>query len=111
MDRVAAYYSDATWNITYAIGVARKEILHHDERKMSPQIYVPYSPNFSKAYVRSEEDIDPNLVIYAGGLVPENGPDLLLKAFRIVFLEYSEAKLLVIGGGRPNSIWTGIAGL
>ena len=99
MDRVATYYSDATWNITYAIGEARKEILHYNEHKMSPQIYVPYSPDFSEAFIQPEKDIDTNLVIYAGGLIPENGPDILLEAFRMVLHEYHEARLIIIGGG------------
>ena len=102
LDRIAVYYADATWNITYTIAEARKNILNYNERKMSPQINVPYSPEFSEAFVRSEKDVDSDLVVFAGGLIPENGPELLLKAFRIVLKEYPHAKLLVIGGGQQE---------
>ncbi|MCP3956044.1 MAG: glycosyltransferase family 4 protein, partial [Desulfobacterales bacterium] len=80
MDRMATYYSDATWNITYAIGDARRDLLHYPPGRMSPQIYVPYSPGLPNVPGAAVEKADDNLIIYAGGLIPENGPDLLLQA-------------------------------
>ncbi|MDD5747828.1 MAG: glycosyltransferase [Actinomycetota bacterium] len=102
LDRIATYHSDATWNITYTIGEARKEILGYDERRMSPQIYVPYSPDFSEELIRPDSDVDSDLVVYAGGLIPENGPALLLEAFCLVLERYPKARLLVIGGGQQE---------
>jgi len=99
LDRLATYHADATWNITYTISEARRNILNYDQKKMSLQIYVPYSPGVFEKYLRSEKDIDSDLIVYAGGLIRENGPHLLLEAFRIVLNKYFKAKLLIIGGG------------
>lgn len=99
LDRIATYNSDVTWNIAYTIAEARKRILKYDEKKMSPQIYVPYSPNFSEKFIRTDNEIDSDLIIYSGGLIPENGPDLALEAFEIVNREYPKSKFLIIGSG------------
>jgi glycosyltransferase involved in cell wall biosynthesis len=99
LDKFATYHSDYTWNITYAIADARRNILNYTKGRMSPQLYVPYSVEFKKDYVLPDSMIDNKLIIYSGGLIRENGPDLLLKAYRIVMKTHPESRLLIIGGG------------
>lgn len=99
LDKIATYYSDYTWNITYTIGEARKNILGYNEEKMSPQLYVPYCVNFDKKWILPDERIDPNLVVYSGGLIEENGAMLLVEAYRLVQERFPESRLLIIGGG------------
>ena len=98
MDREATYKSDATWNITYAIADARRDILHYDAKKMSCQFYVPYCVNVVDGMILPETDIDLDLMIYSGGLIEENGPFLLLEAFNILRKKFPAAKLRIIGG-------------
>jgi glycosyltransferase involved in cell wall biosynthesis len=99
LDKIASYYSDYTWNITYTIGEARTEILNYNASKMSPQLYVPYSFDCDETKILSDGKIDQNLVIYSGGLIEENGPQLFLQACNIVAEKRPEAKFLIIGGG------------
>ena len=103
LDKIATYYSDYTWNITYTIGEARKNILGYDQSKMSPQLYVPYCVNFNERNILSEEAVDDNLLIYSGGLIEENGPHLLLDAYKLVMQRFPDSKLLIIGGGGMES--------
>jgi len=99
LDKFASYTCDSTWNITYTIGEARLNILGYNPKKLSPQLYVPYSYNYSAANIAEDEDINPNLIVYSGGLIQENGPHILIDAFDIVLESFPKAKLLIIGGG------------
>jgi len=99
LDKMATYHSDSTWNITYTIGEARKNILRFDEGRMSPQLYVPYCVNFDEGNILPDDRVDPNLIVYSGGLIEENGPYLLLEAYRLVMDRHPESRLLIIGGG------------
>lgn len=99
LDKIATYYSDYTWNITYTIGEARRDVLKYNVNRMSPQIYVPYCVNFDDSKILSDEEIDTNLIVYSGGLIKENGADLLLIAYRIVMKQFPDTRLLIIGGG------------
>lgn len=99
LDKIATYYSDYTWNITYTISVAKEKILHYDRAKMSPQLYVPYCVDFDYDKILPFEKLDNRLVIYSGGLLEENGPQILVRAFKIVLEKFPDAKLLIIGGG------------
>lgn len=99
LDKMATYHSDSTWNITYTIGEARKNILRFDEGRMSPQLYVPYCINFNEKWILPDDRIDPNLIVYSGGLIEENGAMLLVEAYRLVMEKFPQSKLLIIGGG------------
>lgn len=99
LDKIATYYSDYTWNITYTIAEARKDILNYDETKMSPQLYVPYCVDLDGIKILPQDKIDTNLVVYSGGLIEENGPQLFVEACKIVVKKFPNSKLLIIGGG------------
>lgn len=99
LDKIATYYSDYTWNITYTIADARQNILRYSKKRMSPQIYVPYCVNFDEGVILPEPQIDSNLLVYSGGLIKENGPQLLLEAFGLVIEKNPVIKLMIIGGG------------
>ncbi len=99
LDKFASYTCDFTWNITYTIGEARLNILGYNPKKLSNQLYVPYSYNYSPENIAEDEDINTNLIVYSGGLIQENGPHILIDAFSIVLESFPKAKLLIIGGG------------
>jgi len=99
LDKFASYTCDSTWNITYTIGEARLNLLGYNPKKLSPQLYVPYSYNYSSANIAEDEDVNTNLIVYSGGLIQENGPHILIDSFRIVLESFHKAKLLIIGGG------------
>lgn len=99
LDKIATYCADYTWNITYTIAETKKNILKYNGRKMSPQLYVPYCVDFNLDKILPDDKIDTNLVIYSGGLIEENGPQVLIRAYKIVLERFPNSKLLIIGGG------------
>jgi len=98
LDKIATYYADYTWNITYKIEEAKINILRWNSKKMSPQLYVPYSVDYDPKMVLPDSKIDTNLIIYCGGLIKNNGIFVLLDAFQKVIKNFPKAKLLFIGG-------------
>ncbi|MEO5357146.1 MAG: glycosyltransferase [Nitrospirae bacterium YQR-1] len=103
LDKMATYHCDYTWNITYTIEEAKKNILNFSPKKMSRQLYVPYCVDFDKRRILKNDEINGNLIVYAGGLIEENGPQILIEAFRIILERFPEAKLLIIGGGHMEA--------
>lgn len=104
LDKIATYYSDYTWNISYKIEEAKKDILNYNPRKMSPQLYVPYSIDYDASKILNDDQIDPDLVIYCGGLARANGVFVLLDAFEMVIPKFPSAHLLIIGGGNEEKM-------
>lgn len=101
LDKTAAKYSDATWNVSHAMPRARKK-LGYDMKKFSPQIYAPNA--FFKHQIKHNplSKIKPYSVVYAGTLGPENGPDLAIKAMPRVLKKFPKAILTIIGDGRKE---------
>ncbi len=99
LDKFVSYHCDYTWNITYAIGDARLNLLGYDKDKISPQLYVPYSYDYNPENILADGEVDPELIVYSGGFISENGPQLLVEAFNLVTRKHPTAKLLLIGGG------------
>lgn len=102
LDKIATYYSDYTWNITYRIEEAKKDLLNYKPNKMSPQLYVPYSIDYDAGKILDPDQIDPDLVIYCGGLARANGVFILVDAFAMVIPKFPLAHLLIIGGGNEE---------
>lgn len=99
LDKIATYYSDYTWNITYTIPSAKTDILGYAKNKMSLQLYVPYCYDLNEDAIMQENEIDTKLIVYSGGLIEENGPQILVKAYKLVLDEFPGSKLIIIGGG------------
>src|SRR3989344_454729 len=79
LDKMAAKYSDATWNVSPAMPAARKK-LGYDLDNMSPQLYAPNA--FFKEEIKylAIGKTKPFSIVYAGTMGPENGPDLTVQA-------------------------------
>ena len=101
MDKLAATYADATWNVSPAMPEARKK-LGYDMKKISPQLYAP------NAFFRPEikhlplNQVKPFSIVYAGSLGPENGPGLAIEAMPKILKKFPKATLTLIGGGRKE---------
>lgn len=101
LDKTAARYSDATWNVSDAMPVAREK-LGYDMKIFSPQILAPNA--FFKKDIKflPLEKTKPYSVIYAGTLGLENGPDLAIKMMPQIIKNIPSALLTIAGGGRPE---------
>lgn len=97
LDKIAAKFSDATWNVSPAMPEARKK-LGYDMNKLSPQLYAP------NAFFREEikylpiSKVQPYSIIYAGTMGPDNGPDLAIKAMIKILKKFPKAILTLAGG-------------
>lgn len=98
LDKIATYYSDYTWNITYTIEDGKIDALNFNPARMSPQLYVPYCVDIDDSFNLPDENIQDKLVVFSGDLIEENGPLLLIEAFVHVVKKHPDAKLLIIGG-------------
>lgn len=95
LDKFSTYNSDFTWNITYTI--AKYKITHFNFKKnlISKQLYVPYSPYPIKKFKNPSQ----NKIVYAGGLIEENGAHLLVPILKRLKKLNKNIKLLIIGDG------------
>ena len=101
LDRMAATYADATWNVSMAMPEARKK-LGYDMKKLSPQLFAPNA--FFKEEIRylPFNKTKPYSIIYAGTLGLENGPDLAIESMPGILAKFPMATLTIAGGGRKE---------
>lgn len=101
LDKLAATYADATWNVSVAIPLARKK-LGCDLSKLSPQIFAPNA--FFKKEIKylPFNKTKPYSIIYAGTLGLENGPDLAIESMPGIIAKFPKASLTIAGGGRKE---------
>ena len=99
LDKLAATYADATWNVSNAIPSARKK-LGYDLSKLSPQIFAPNA--FFKEEIKylPFNKTKPYSIVYAGTLGLENGPDLAIESMPEILAKFPKATLTIAGGGR-----------
>lgn len=102
LDKTAAQYADATWNVSPAMPEARKK-LGYKMDVMSPQLYAPnaFFPNEIKSLPLSK--VKPFSIIYAGTMGAENGPDLAIKAMTKIIEKIPGATLTLAGGGTKEA--------
>ena len=95
LDKFATYYSNATWNIAYTIAKYKTQYLSYNKNKVSKQLYVPYSPY----PFRAKSKIKKNTIVYAGGLIHENGAQLLIPILKEITKTNKKIKLIIMGEG------------
>lgn len=98
LDKMAATYADATWNVSNAMPEARKK-LGYNMDKTSQQILAPNA--FFKNQIKHLpfSEVIPLSVVYAGSMGSENGPDLAIKSIAKVVNKHPKVILTLIGGG------------
>lgn len=101
LDKTAARYSDATWNVSNAMPEARKK-LGYDMEKFSPQILAPNAFFKKEIIFFPLEKTKPYSIIYAGTLGLENGPDLAIQMMPQIIKKFPSAFLTIAGGGKPE---------
>src|SRR3989344_7875638 len=76
LDKLAATYSDATWNVSYAMSEARKN-LGYNMGELSPQLYAPNEFFTSEIKYLPVSKIKPVGIMYAGGREKKKGKYLI----------------------------------
>lgn len=98
LDRTAATFADATWNVSPAMPEARKK-LGYNMHKISPQLYAPNGFFRHEIKYLNLSKVKPFSIIYAGTMGPENGPDLAIAAMPKILEKLPKANLTLAGGG------------
>lgn len=97
LDKVSTYKSHVTWNVAPTIPDYKLEFLGYHQTEMSDQKVIPYC--YAPSYSNHLNDFDSNLLVYSGGLIEENGVEILIQAIVITAKKIPQCKFLIIGEG------------
>lgn len=101
LDRFAATHSDFIWDVSLAMMPARAKA-GFDPRKAARVIHVPNALFPKQINYLPDSKIIPNSLVFVGTLGKINGPDLAIKALKIVLRSVPDATLHIYGGGEPD---------
>lgn len=101
LDKLAATYADATWNVSPAMPGARKK-LGYKMDKISPQLYAPNAFFEDEIKHLPLTETKPFSIVYAGSLGPENGPSLAIETMPKILKKFPQATLTIVGGGKKE---------
>lgn len=98
IDKTAVRYSDKTWVLTQRMIDGRKNLRSIDN-KDGKQIIVPIGIWFSRIKRKTFAQIQKNVLVYAGGLLPHQGIQLMIKAMPYIKKEIPNIQFKIIGIG------------
>lgn len=98
LDRFCAMHADFIWDVSPAMQEARIKV-GLDLKKSAKAILVPNALYREQIHSLPVRERIKNTAVFVGTLGLDNGPDLAVKAFRLVTKEIPSAKLHIIGGG------------
>lgn len=97
LDRFCCIHADYVWDVSPAMMPAR--IKHgFDLNKSASHLIVPnglFENQINPVSMKQKKLFD---IVYAGSLTPENGPDILIKAIKIIVKTLPKIKLHFYGG-------------
>jgi glycosyltransferase involved in cell wall biosynthesis len=99
LDKWACKCADVAWNVTDAIGEARRDILHYDMNRMAKQLTVHYGVEYRKGLVKEYDDLEKFKVIFSGGHHVDNGTQFLPDIARYVQEVNPKIKFIITSGG------------
>jgi len=99
IEKIAVRYADMTWNLTSRIAIGREKIRGMDRKKYNRQIIVPIGIWFDRIKRKKFNEMEKHTIVYAGGLSPHQGIQLVIDAMPQVLKKINDAKMLIIGIG------------
>lgn len=101
LDKFAATHSDFIWDVSLAMMPARIKV-GLDPKKAAPVIHVPNALFPKQINYLPYSKIIPNSLVFVGTLGKINGPDIAIKALKIVLRSIAGTTLHIYGGGEPD---------
>ena len=101
LDRFAATHSDFVWDVSKAMLPARIKA-GLNPKKAAPVIHVPNGLYPKQINYLPSSKIIPNSLVFVGTLGKINGPDVAIKALKIITKTIPDAKLHIYGDGEPD---------
>jgi glycosyltransferase involved in cell wall biosynthesis len=99
LEKLSVKYADNTWNLTERVAEGREKLLGMDRKIYSRQVIVPIGIWFNRIIRKDYEDIKNNTLVYAGGLVPHQGVQLVIDSMPHIAEIIPDIKLNIIGLG------------
>lgn len=101
LDRYAATHSDYIWDVSLAMMPARIKV-GLNPKKAAPVIHVPNALFPKQIINRPSTRAIPNSLVFVGTLGKINGPDLAIKALKLVLKSVPGSTLHIYGDGEPD---------
>ena len=98
IDKIAVSFSDRTWVLTQRM-IDGREKLHGIKNTNNKQVIVPIGIWFPRIKRKPISKIYKHTLVYAGGLLPHQGVQLLLKALPLIKKQIPTITLKIIGTG------------
>lgn len=97
IDRLAAHRADAVWNVSEAIGAARRT--RDRDGAVAPTIVVPLGANYDRIPRREPQAPVEPTIAFLGHVLERQGLQLVIQALPLVRREVPQASFLVLGDG------------
>lgn len=101
LDKFAATHANFIWDVSLAMMPARIKV-GLNPKKAAPVIHVPNALFPKQINYRPYSKIIPNSLVFVGTLGKINGPDIAIKALKIVLKSVLDARLHIYGDGEPD---------
>lgn len=99
LDKISVSQADLTWNISPRIAQGREKVRGLLRKEYTKQITSPVGIWNERIPIRQFNKINSHCLVYAGGLVPHQGVQLVLDAVPIVIKKIKNFQFLIIGIG------------
>lgn len=99
IEKIAVRFADLTWNLTSRVAIGREKIRGMDRKTYNRQIVVPLGVWLNRIPRKSYNEIDKHAIVYAGGLAPHQGIQLVIDALPLILRQIKDVKLIIIGIG------------
>ncbi len=99
IEKTSVRFADVTWNLTERVAKGREKVRGMKRNKYNRQVVVPLGVWFNRTPKRKFQEIEKHSMVYAGGLVPHQGVQLVLDAMPQVLKQIKDLKFYIIGIG------------
>lgn len=99
LEKLSVRHADSTWNLTERVAEGREKVLGMSTKKYSKQIVVPIGIWFNRIPRKKFNQIDKHSIIYAGGLMPHQGIQLVIEALPLIKEQIPDVTFEIIGIG------------
>lgn len=103
LEKFAVLHADSTWILTDRVAEGRESMLGMDRKVYNRQLIVPIGIWFDRIKRKDIKEVDSHILVYAGGLVPHQGVQLVLDAVPLIVKEIPDFKFKIIGMGTYES--------
>ncbi len=99
LEKFAVRYADATWILTDRVAEGREQLLGMNRKIFNRQLIVPIGIWFNRIKRKEFKEVNPHTLVYAGGLAPHQGIQLVLDAIPLIVKQIPDFTFKIIGMG------------